>query len=167
MPYIGPVAASFPAKAHHHDVRALPDHQAAEAPFQGTAERVALGFEELQGPGRVCRGVAAGRQDGALLVERGVFLGPDARVASHQPVDYVAEARIHRQDTAEERAIDGIEEPIVYKGKIMKGTVNKVDNKLLDKVMTAGNKDKYADQKHIKTTGVQLNLTIEGVERES
>jgi len=71
-----------------------------------------------------------------------------------------------REDEADRRAIEGVEKPIVYKGRKTGDTVTEYSDHLLALQLRAGNPEKYSDRKEVHHSGTVLHMEIQGVERE-
>jgi hypothetical protein len=71
-----------------------------------------------------------------------------------------------REDEADRRAIEGVEKPIVYKGRKTGETVTEFSDQMLALQLKAGDPEKYSDRKEVKHTGMILNLQVKGVERD-
>jgi len=76
--------------------------------------------------------------------------------------DAIRQAR--RVDAMQERAVDGWEEPVWYKG-VQVGTVRKFSDKLLELGLRAGEPDKYGDRPQAQVSfDVAISFVSEGVD---
>jgi hypothetical protein len=73
--------------------------------------------------------------------------------------------QILREEEADRRAMEGVEEPVFFQGTPC-GTIRKFSDQMLAIQLKAGNPEKYAERKSLEMKGVILNLSVEGVTRD-
>ena len=70
---------------------------------------------------------------------------------------------LRAEQAAVERAIDGVDEDVYFKGtKVGKRKVR--SDSLLQTVLKSSDPDKYAERKHVKAEGIQVNLNLDGLD---
>lgn len=67
-------------------------------------------------------------------------------------------------DELHRRAVDGIEKPVYYKGKLV-DRYKQYSDTMLKLMLTSGDPEKYSDKQQIQHSGKMLNLNIHGVVR--